>query len=231
MKKRFEVIKAHFEKEALVFDKLFFKVAPHYDEMMTTVVEAVPFPKGKRLKVVDLGCGTGNFAQKLLKAFPKAQVTCVDMAKNMLAMARAKLGRNQSVSFWEGDVRDFDYSAKYDIILSSLVLHHIEKREKPAFFRKLCRALRPGGALFTIDIFLSPSPHLQKIFINQWKTFMKKNGLSPARIRDMLMRHRREDRPVCFEDELAMVRRAGFYQVEVLRKYYNFASYVAFKKV
>jgi tRNA (cmo5U34)-methyltransferase len=228
-RERFQEIKAHFEKEAIVFDRLFFKVAPHYEEMMDAVVAALPFRKDSRIRMIDLGCGTGNFTRKLIAAFPLAQVTCVDMAGNMLAMAKAKLGKNPRVTFWQSDVRDFDYSEKFDVIVSSLVFHHIEKRGKTAFFRKLRKALTSKGVLFTIDIFLSSDPHLQALYMENWKAFMKKNGLPLSRVSEMISRHQREDRPVVFEDELTMVRKAGFREVEVLLKYYNFAVYCGMK--
>jgi len=225
--KRFREIRSHFEKAAFAFDKVFFKIAPHYEEMMTAVVEALPFKKNAALEVVDLGCGTGNFARKLTHAFPRAHVTCVDLAANMLDMAKAKLGQNPRVAFWQGDVRDFDYGrSKFDVIVSSLVLHHIEKDEKTAFFRKLHRALRPGGIFFTVDIFVSPDPKMHAHYIEVWKAFIRKNGLPPA---VAIRRHRREDRPVQLAEELAMVRKAGFRRVETMLKFYNFAAYFGMK--
>lgn len=46
---RFEQIRAHFEREASVFDRMFFKVMPRYEEMMQALVESLPFPRSARL--------------------------------------------------------------------------------------------------------------------------------------------------------------------------------------
>lgn len=223
--KRFVLIKEHFEKEAAVFDKLFFKVVPYYNEMMRVVVDAAPFMRTDRLKMIDLGCGTGNLGRKMAAAYPNARITCIDMAQNMLKMAKTKLGGKRNVSFWLGDIRDFDYSGKYDMILSSLVLHHIEKKDKPEFYLKLFHALRNGGVFYSIDIFLSPSSHLQKLYIDKWKLFMRTNGLPSKKVNEMIARHYREDRPVVFEDELSIMRKAGFRRIDVIFKRYNFAVY------
>lgn len=225
MRKRFRAIKKHFEKEAAVFDKLFFKVAPHYEDMLQALVDVLPFPKKDRLKVIDLGCGTGNLTQKFISVYPNAHVTCLDMAENMLKMAKAKLKGNPRIDFWLGDIRDFDYRKKYDAIFSSLVLHHIEGKDKPRFYRKLYHALGEGGVFFNIDIFLSSNGCLQKLHMDQWKRFMKANGLPTGKIREMIARHYKEDRPVIFEDELSILRKAGFKNVDVVLKYYNFAAY------
>lgn len=158
-----------------------------------------------------------------MQAYPRARVTCVDMAENMLIMARAKLQGKKAV-FWQGDVRAFPYR-RYDAVVSSLVMHHIERGEKPAFYRRLFKAVKPGGVFYNIDIFLSANAGLQKLFMTRWKEYMRANGLPARRVNDMIRRHQREDRPVCFTDELEIMRRAGFTAVDVVKKHYNFAVY------
>jgi trans-aconitate methyltransferase len=39
--------------------------------------------------VLDLGCGTGTVALSILRVFPNAHLTCLYLAENMIAMARA----------------------------------------------------------------------------------------------------------------------------------------------
>jgi tRNA (cmo5U34)-methyltransferase len=102
MRGRLRKIKDHFEREAAVFDRMFFKVMPRYREMIEAVIGAFPFKKGYRPKVIDLGCGTGNLAEKITGVYPGAEVTCLDMAENMLNAARAKLKGRKNVKFWLG---------------------------------------------------------------------------------------------------------------------------------
>jgi hypothetical protein len=58
---------------------------------------------------------------------------------------------------------------------------------------------------------------------------MRSNGLSTKKINEMLGRHRKEDRPVHLENELAILRGAGFTCVDVVLKHYNFAVYSGLK--
>jgi len=225
MKNRFQEIREHFEKEAADFDKFFFNVMPHYEEMMQALIDALPFNRKDKLRIVDLGCGTGNLSKKLILAYPNARISCIDMAENMLKMAKSKLKGSRNVRFWQGNILDFDYREKYDCIVSSMVLHHVEGNDKPGFYRKIHNSLSKRGVFFCVDIFLSSNCHLQKLYMDKWKTFMKANGLPTRKINDMILRHQREDRPVVFEDELAIMRKAGFRYVDVILKHYNFAVY------
>jgi hypothetical protein len=52
---------------------------------------------------------------------------------------------------------------------------------------------------------------------------MLNNGIKRVQFEDMLCRHRREDRPISLDEELAMLRRAGFRRAEIVIKEYNFA--------
>ena len=195
---RFKKIKEHFEKEATVFDKLFFKVVPRYQEMMEAIIEAIPFSKQDKLKIIDLGCGTGNLTQKIIAAYPNADVTCIDMAENMLKMVKAKLKRKRNVSFWLGDIRNFDYSGKYDVIVASMVLHHIDQKDKVRFYRKLYNTLSKGGVFYVMDIFLTPDDYLQKLYMDKWKTFMKTNGLPNKKVDDMIATASKRRPASCF---------------------------------
>ena len=224
-KGRFALIRQHFEKEAAGFDRLFFKVMPRYEEMMQALVDALPFDRKERVRILDLGCGTGNLSKRLIRAFPFSRITCVDMAENMLAMARLKLKTNRNVSFWQGDIREFGFKQKYDVIVASMVLHHIEGKDKPRLYRTMRDSLSKDGVFFCIDIFLSPDRHLQKLYMDKWKAFMRASGLDVKKTDEMIARHQREDRPVVFKDELDIMRKAGFRNVDVVLKHYNFAVY------
>jgi len=229
MRKRFEVIKDHFEKEAAVFDSFFFKVMPDYEEMLQALTDALPFRRKDRLKIIDLGCGTGNLSRKIIKTYPNARVICLDMAENMIKMAKAKLKEGPNVSYWQGDIQKFSYGTNYNAILSSMVLHHIEGKDKPGFYRKLYKALSKGGVFFNIDILLASNRHLQTMYQDKWKDFMKKSGLPKHKVNDMLARHAREDRPVSFEEEMAIMQKTGFKCVDVVMKKYNFTLYGGIK--
>jgi len=225
MSKRFKAIKEHFESAAKHFDREFFKVAPHYHEGIEALVLALPFKDNSKIKVIDLGCGTGNITLAVKKRYPRARVACLDMARNMIEMARVKLKAYRDIEYWLGDIRKYDYRAlKPDAVVSSLVLHHLEKRQKKEFYRKIYAALSRGGAFYTADFVLPTSPYLQKMGMEQWKKFMLRS-LPPKRVERVLKMHKNEDKPAELTFELELLRAAGFRHVDVIWKNYNFAVY------
>ncbi len=220
--KRFETIQKHFDQVARGFDRGFSKVLPCYEPMIRALMLAMPFPEGRRLRAVDLGCGTGNITQAFLARYPHANVVCVDLAPTMLEVARAKLGKTRAVSFALCDVRDYKFEKKFDVVFSSMALHHVEEHEKKAFYRKLFRALAPGGAFCNADIFHAPEPALQAMYYGQWAAEMARN-ISPERIKGVFAKHHEEDRPTTMVAELDLLRAAGFKDVDVAWKHFGFA--------
>jgi ubiquinone/menaquinone biosynthesis C-methylase UbiE len=83
-------IKNHFEGEAQEFDRIILTIMPNYATMVRALVEAIPFGRSVPLRVIDLGCGIGTVAAQVLDVFPNAQVTCLDLAENMIAIVQAR---------------------------------------------------------------------------------------------------------------------------------------------
>jgi len=103
--------------------------------------------------VADIGAGSGYFARRL--ALHAARVYAVDIDEKLLAMARTKAPANlETVVAAPDDPRLPPQSV--DMIFFCDVLHHIENR--PAYYVKLTKALKPGGRIVVIDFYKKPLP-------------------------------------------------------------------------
>lgn len=99
--------------------------------------------------VADLGCGTGEIAERIAPYVGK--VYAVDSERAMIAAARQRLARQANVVCTEGDLMHPPIRAgTLDAAVVSLVLHHVAD---PALaVESVAKLLKPGGALLLIDM-------------------------------------------------------------------------------
>lgn len=89
-------------------------------------------------KVIDIGCGTGNYSIALCNA--GYDVTGVDVSLEMLGSAKAK---NSNVNWLHGDVEHIPISSNYfDGCICTLACHHFHELEKA--FLEVYRVLKEG---------------------------------------------------------------------------------------
>jgi len=221
-------VKNHFETAADDFDRQILKLIPCYDEMIRALISAIPFDKEACFKMMDLGCGTGTISQRVKDSYPDVRITCLDISKKMLQMAECKLGGD--ACYQEGNFEEYEFTERFDLIVSSLALHHLETEEKLRnFYGKIYTALTPGGFFINVDVVLGSDPKLQETYMKKWVEFMEKN-MDPAAVRSkVLVDYYAEDRPVRLTQHIKLLGDCGFGCVDVLYKVYNFAVIAAKK--
>jgi len=225
---RIETIKNHFEDEAEEFDKTILKLIPHYTEMIEALVLSIPFEKDKKIKIIDLGCGTGTIALKIKTAFPNSEISCLDIAENMIKMAQIKLGEN--IDYYVNDFYKFNFDKKYDVIVSSLALHHLANDEdKKMFYEKIYNALTDNGVFYNADMVLGSNSHLQDLYMAKWKTFMGRNVSLDEIENKWIEQYKAEDRPASLMINIDLLKETGFKNIDVIWKYYNFCVYGGYK--
>lgn len=101
--------------------------------------------------VLDLGCGTGTFAIALAASRPGAEVTGIDGDPEILELARAKDGAD-AVEWRKGLAGALPFEEKsFDVVTTSLVLHHLLPEQKREAMAEAKRVLKPGGGFFVAD--------------------------------------------------------------------------------
>jgi ubiquinone/menaquinone biosynthesis C-methylase UbiE len=103
--------------------------------------------------VADLGAGSGYFSRRL--AQHAAKVYAVDIDEKLLKIASEKAPQNLIPVLALRDDPKLPL-ASVDLVFICDVLHHIENR--PAYYAKLARALKPGGRIVNIDFYKKDPP-------------------------------------------------------------------------
>jgi len=221
-----EIVKEHFEAEAKEYDDIILKLIPYYKQMVEALISAIPFNIDEPIQVIDLGCGTGTISKQIADKYPNAKILCVDIAANMIEIAKFKLSNHAHSEFITGDFSTIELTGKYDVVVSSLALHHLETDDKKkTFYQKIYGLLSNSGVFYNADVVLASSTYLQNVNMSYWINYMKRS-VSEAEIRDnWIPKYETEDRPAKLMNQLKWLEEIGFSSVDVIWKYYNFAVY------
>ena len=221
-------IREQFNADAVSFDAGIESRVPRYREMLDALVSALPFAPNAAAKIIDLGCGTGTLLQLIRRTFPNAHLTGVDMAENMLAIAQGKLGGN--AEFLSAGIEDFVFPKRFDAIVSSLALHHLETDDaKRAAYAKIFAALEPGGVFVNADLASGSGEATNALYLRKWREHLLLSLAAEQVDGDYLRKHDENDRPVPLTRYFAFLEEAGFAEIDVIWKYYGFAVCLARK--
>jgi L-threonylcarbamoyladenylate synthase len=108
-------------------------------------------------RILELGTGTGETAQRLLTRHPGATLVGVDESDEMLSVARARLPADRFslvVSRLENELPD----GPFDLVASALAVHHLAPAEKRRLFGRIREALSPGGRFVLADVIVPVNP-------------------------------------------------------------------------
>jgi ubiquinone/menaquinone biosynthesis C-methylase UbiE len=117
-----------------------------------TLVGLARLTDGER--VLDVGCGTGSLAIVAKRHVgATGEVVGIDASPPMVARARAKTRRaGIDVSFKDGVAEALPFpDAQFDVVLSTMMLHHLPRKARQECAREIRRVLRPGGRVLVVD--------------------------------------------------------------------------------
>lgn len=104
--------------------------------------------------VLDVGCGTGTLAIAAKhRVGSSGTVYGVDASPEMLARARRKAEKaGVEIVFKNGIGEALPFSdGQFDVVLSTVMLHHLGSKARQQCVREMRRVLRPGGRVLAVD--------------------------------------------------------------------------------
>ena len=110
----------------------------------------LPFYKHKHnIKILDVGCGTGEFIFGLSEHLKDAEIHGMDLSIDMAKKAKAKL-KEHKIKVKVGDVEELPYHVNtFDVVTCSHSFHHYPDKKKAV--GEMHRVLKNGGHLLIID--------------------------------------------------------------------------------
>jgi len=219
-----------FNESVASYDNWVQKALPCYDELFKVAVECIPFPVEKDLAILDLGAGTGLFSAHLLERYRNSHFTLLDVAERMLEKAKERFAKScHQFSYVIGDYRTTLPDGQFDLIISSLSIHHLVDTDKQNLFRKLFLLLNPGGVFINVDQIKAPSEHFQEHYWSTWLDKVRGSGADEEQIEQSIRRRQEFDHDATMADQLTWLRDSGFERVDCLYHHYFIGLFFAQK--
>lgn len=179
-------------------------------------------------RILDLGCGAGNFTLRLLREQSLLDCHLVDLSQPMLARAEQRIaGAGASmVTVHQKDLRDLDFPENsFDCILAGAVLHHLrDDADWKRVFAALYRWLRPEGCLFVSDLVCFAETAVKEIMWQRYKDYLI--GLGGIDYAAKVFAYiDKEDSPRSLPFQIELLRSCGFAQYDILHRNSVFACY------
>lgn len=138
-------------------------------------------------RVLEVGCGTGEFAARVGSALPEAEVIAVDLSERLVEVTASR-----GITTRQADVQDLPFAdARFDVVAALWMLYHVPDLHRG--LAEIRRVLRPGGTFVAVT---NGDEHLEQLRRDAGgppsvTTFSSENG--EASLRQHFTEVRRED--------------------------------------
>jgi tRNA (cmo5U34)-methyltransferase len=222
------------ENVAEVFDDMISRSVPLYAEVQQLIPRLASLLDHQQLRVVDLGCSTGTSLVNLADYFPNRDLDLigVDNSAAMLERCRHKLEQKNlqdRIQVFHDDIRDFDFS-DVSMVLMNYTIQFVPIDERLKLLERIRNSLVPGGFLLFSEKFVHDDVQLDRTLVELYFDYKRRMGYSEleiARKRDAL---ENVLIPFSVSENEKMLQQAGFQDVELILKWFNFGTFLAYAK-
>ena len=220
-------VKCIFNLVAEKYDKERRELIPLFDVYYGTAVQILNLENTKG-KILDLGAGTGLLTSMIMKKYNDAHYTLIDIADEMLTIARKRFEGVNNVTYLVDDYRKGIVGGKYDAIVSGMSIHHLDFKEKENLYKDIYNSLEDNGVFINVDQVKGEDEESENI-IKGYQLNHIENSILSREAKGRTYNRLELDKMDKYSDQEKMLRQAGFKSVDVYYKYYNYIVFKASK--
>ena len=220
-------------KVANVFDDMVSRSVPFYEEMQRMVCELALDFSAPNTNLYDIGCSTGTTLLMLDPLLDSSiNFVGVDNAPEMLEKARHKIrktGTNRPMDLQAADLHKGLYMENASVVTMLLTLQFIRPLYRERVMKMIHAGMNERGCLILIEKLTSEDSTFNRLFIQHYYDFKRRNGYSEIEIAKKREALENVMIPYRLEENIQLLRETGFRSAEVFFRWYNFCGIVAIK--
>ncbi|HZF28825.1 MAG TPA: carboxy-S-adenosyl-L-methionine synthase CmoA [Gammaproteobacteria bacterium] len=221
------------ETVAAVFDDMVSRSVPSYGDIQRMLVELGAYFATEGSNVYDLGCSTGTTLALLQQALPvRSNLIGIDSSAEMLQKCRDKLDQVGLGDAIELRCADLDRGISIEnasVVMLVLTLMFVRPLNRERLMAEIYRGMNDNGCLLIVEKVLGDGSLFNRLFIERYYAFKRRMGYSELEIAQKREALENVLIPYRLQENRDLLLKAGFREVEVFFKWYNFAGFVAVK--
>lgn len=221
-----------------VFDDMITRSVPFYHESLNLgidfVIRNLPSENSENSGLLDLGSSSGNFLISLADRLsglnrPHFSLTGIDNSPAMVEYAKNKaLAYGYPIDFLCGDILQIDFQQSH-FITAYYTLQFIRPIMRETLVKKIYQSLAPNGMLILSEKVNSSDKILDKQMIDHYHSFKGKQGYTQNEISTKREALENVLIPYTLDENIALLKNAGFRHIEIIFKWVNFVTLFALK--
>lgn len=215
-----------------VFDQHVRDHVPMYEEFHKMIIDLSGWFLENNTSVYDIGTSTGEVIRNLKNCYPHKQLNYfgIDISNEMVKEAQNRFSHESDVLIKNEDVTNPQFEINNaSVVLSVLTLMFIKKNDRQNLVNKIYNGLNDGGAFIFVEKVVGNNADFDRMFMDLYHDFKINNGLDEKQVFEKAKSIRGVLRPKTLLENLDMIKKAGFENVDVFFKWNNFAGIIAVK--
>ena len=220
-----------------VFDDMVSRSVPFYNEIHRLITDYSNYftHHDKENLIWDLGCSTGTTIGILDQHLQKNQKICrfvgVDNSAPMIEKATEKLNNLnvEKVRLLCGNIEDVELDKNIDMVIMNYTLQFIREDLRPKILKNIFHSLRPGGVFILSEKINTNDSTFHQLITDLYYDYKRRQGYSELEISQKREALENVLIPLTPNQQIDLLRQAGFNHVEQAFRWYNFTSYIALK--
>lgn len=224
------------EEVTAVFPDMISRSIPGYGSMRDSVVRVVQqflSREESNLSLLDIGCSRGDTIYEVLDSLDTGvEINCVgvDSSEDMVLYAEHLFRDWDNVNFVCSDIMDVDIMpGKYKVITSVLTAQFIPLDVRQEFYKSVHDGLSYNGVFVVVEKILGETPTSQGFLVDIYHNFKRDSGYTDEQIEQKRKALQGVLVLLRASENEAMLKDAGFSNVQRFWQCLNFAGWVAFK--